>query len=313
MRLRTVIRVLRIEGLIPFTVSAILLAFVVTIWETGSSGADWSLFALAAVAALLIHMDGHVWNDIMDLEVDRREKSEETGRDRPLVFGWATEGDYRRISAVMMTVVIALSAYLTVSRAWIPLLILLGLFFDYGYNHPRVALAYGPFTEWYIFPWLVVGVTVTTVYAATGVFSLLAFGLALLQGMTVTCFVVSMMRRDMRSDIQGGKHTSSVLFPAWPHATAYGVATMAVAVLMAWPLAIVLGPAAYVLCTATALIAAVNTVLGARVDRLCSRAACSTFPGFEAAAHRLTMRQVQASLVHVAALCAVLFTLGKPV
>ncbi len=163
MRLRTVLRVLRIEGLIPFTVSAILLAFVVTLWETGSRGADWGLFALAGVAALLLHMDGHIWNDILDLEVDRREKSRETGRDRPLVLGWATVADYRRLSAVLLVAVGGLSAYLTVFRPVIPLLILLGLFFDYGYNHPRVALAYGPYTEWYIFPWLVVGVTVTVV------------------------------------------------------------------------------------------------------------------------------------------------------
>jgi 4-hydroxybenzoate polyprenyltransferase len=306
------LRVLRIEGLIPFTVSAILLGFVVTLWETGLSGANWMLFALAAATAVLLHMDGHVWNDIMDLEVDRREKSSETGRDRPLVLGWATVGVYRRISATMMAVVIALSAYMTIYRAWIPLLILLGLFFDYGYNHPRVALAYGPFTEWYIFPWLVVGVTVTTVYAATGVLSLLAFELALLQGMTVTCFVVSMMRRDMRSDMLGGKHTSSVLYPAWPHATTYGVVTMAVAVLMVWPLAGIIGPAAYAICAATALVAGINMLLGIRVDRLCTRAVHEAFPEFEARAHRLTMRQVQASLVHVAALSAVLLVLGVP-
>jgi 1,4-dihydroxy-2-naphthoate octaprenyltransferase len=151
---------------------------------------------------------------------------------------------------------------------------------------------------------------VTTVYAATGVLSLLAFALALLQGMTVTCFVVSMMRRDMRSDRLGGKHTSSVLFPAWPHAATYGVVTMVIAVLMAWPLAGILGPAAYVLCAATALVAGINTVLGVRVDRLCARTVSAAFPEFEAEAHRLTMRQVQASLVHVAALCAVLVALG---
>ncbi len=175
MDLRTIGRILRIEGLIPFTVSAILIGFVVTLREAGYGAVSWGLFIAAALAALLIHIDAHLWNDIMDFELDRQEKSRETGRERPLVNGWATVSDYRRLSAVITFVVVVLAAYLTIFRIWIPVLFVIGFFFDYGYNHPRVALAYRPFTEWYIFPWLVVAVTVTVVYAATGFFSLLAF------------------------------------------------------------------------------------------------------------------------------------------
>ena len=126
---RAIPRILRIEGLIPFTLCAILIGFAVTVWEVGLYGADWFLFIIAGVAALLIHIDGHIWNDIMDLEIDRREKSRETGRDRPLVYGWATVDEYRKLSAVIVVVVIILAAYLTTQRVFIPVLIILGLLF----------------------------------------------------------------------------------------------------------------------------------------------------------------------------------------
>ena len=50
--IRTFWRVLRIEGLIPFTGCAILIGFVVTLWEAGFSGADWRLFVIAFVAGM---------------------------------------------------------------------------------------------------------------------------------------------------------------------------------------------------------------------------------------------------------------------
>ncbi len=81
---RSLPRILRIEGLIPFTLCAILLGFVVTLWDAGFPGADWTLFIIAGAAAVLIHIDGHIRNDIMDLEIDRREKSKETRRDTRL-------------------------------------------------------------------------------------------------------------------------------------------------------------------------------------------------------------------------------------
>ncbi len=161
--LRTFWRIIRIEGLIPFTGCAILIGCVVTLWEAGFSGADWYLFVLAVVAALLVHIDAHIWNDIMDVEVDRHEKSEETGRNRPLVAGWATVGDYRKISAIITCLVVVLAGYLTTQRMYIPLFFIIGFFFDYSYNHPRIALAYQPYTECDIFPWLVVGGTATIV------------------------------------------------------------------------------------------------------------------------------------------------------
>ena len=309
---RTLPRILRIEGLIPFTGCAILLGFVVTIREVGFSGADWTLFVIAGVAALLVHIDGHIWNDIMDLEIDRHEKSRETGRDRPLVYGWATVGEYRKMSAIIILLVVVLAAYLTTQRICIPLLFILGFFFDYGYNHPRFALGHQPFTEWYIFPWLVVGVTVTVVYAATGIFSLLAFILSLLHGLTATCFVVSMMRRDAHSDRLGGKCTSSVQYPGLPHSTMYGIITLLISVLMLYPLARILGSMelAYILVFTTAIIAGINTVLGAGIDQLCTRAMYSIFPDFELKANKLMLKQVGASIVHAVAIIVILMASG---
>jgi 1,4-dihydroxy-2-naphthoate octaprenyltransferase len=309
---RTIPRILRIEGLIPFTLCAILLGFVVTLWEVGFSGANWSLFVIAGVAALLIHIDGHIWNDIMDLEIDRREKSKETRRDRPLVYGWATVDEYKKLSAGIVVLVIVLAAYLTTQRTCIPVLIILGFLFAYGYNHPRIALAHHPFTEWYIFPWLVVGVTVTVVYAATGIFSLLAFILSLLHGLTVTCFVVSMMRRDAHSDRLGGKITSSVLYPGLPHSTIYGIITLLVSVLMLYPLAWVLGSMelAYMLILTTALIAMINTVIGAGIDQLSTRSLYSVFPDFELKANKLMLQQAGASIVHAIAISVMVLVFG---
>jgi hypothetical protein len=81
-RLRTLVHILRIEGLLPFTGAAILLGFVVSLWEVGFQAADWGLFCIAVFAAVLVHIDAHLWNDILDLEVDRRE----IGR---RIAGWA--------------------------------------------------------------------------------------------------------------------------------------------------------------------------------------------------------------------------------
>ncbi len=311
MDLRTFRHILRIEGLIPFSGCAVLIGFIVTLWEVGFSGAEWGLFAIAVVAAILVHIDAHIWNDIMDLEIDRREKSRETGRDRPLVFGWATVSDYRRMSAIVVILVIILALFLTTQRPFIPFLFMLGFFFDYGYNHPGIALGHRPFAEWYIFPWLVVGVTVTVVYAATGEFSLLAFILSLMHGMTVTCFGVSMMRRDAQSDRLGGKFTSSVLFPQVPHSTIFGIATLLVAIMAAYPLTRILGtPLAYLLVLTTAVIAGINIILGARIDRMCTRAMYLVFPDFESKANKLMLQQVGASMVHAVAISVILMAWG---
>ena len=309
---RTLPRILRLEGLIPFTGCAILLGGVVTLWEAGFSGADWTLFVIAGVAALLVHIDSHIWNDIMDQEIDRHEKSKETRRDRPLVYGWATVGEYRKMSAIITVLVVILAAYLTTQRTFIPLLIILGFLFDYGYNHPRIALAYKPFTEWYIFPWLVVGVTVTVVYAATGIFSLLAFILSLLHGLTVTCFVVSMMRRDTYSDRLGGKCTSSVRYPELPHSALYGTVTLLIAVLMLYPLASILGrmDLAYILVITTAIIAGINTILGAGIDQLCTRSRYSPFPDFELKANNLMLWQIRTSLLYAVLIIVILLIFG---
>jgi 4-hydroxybenzoate polyprenyltransferase len=309
---RTLPRILRIEGLVPFTLCAILLGFAVTWTEAGFSGADWTLFVIAGVAALLLHIDGHIWNDIMDLEIDRHEKSKETGRDRPLVFGWATVDEYRKMSVVIVILVIVLAAYLTTQRIFTPVMIVLGFSFVYGYNHPRIALAHHPFTEWYLFPWLVVGVTVTVVYAATGIFSLLAFILSLLHGLMATCFVVSMMRRDARSDKPGGKCTTSVLYPELPHSTIYGIVTLLAAVIMFFPLTGILGRTdlAYLLVLTIAILAGITTGIGSGIDQLSTRFLYSPFPDFERKANKLMVQQAGISVIHAVAVSIIVLQSG---
>ena len=93
------LRVLRIEGLIPFTVSAILLPFVVTLGESGFSGANWGVFTLAAVAAFpLLHMDGLPHTQTR-LSPDRRrartllEAKEDGGGRRVVLLSRRYDGD----------------------------------------------------------------------------------------------------------------------------------------------------------------------------------------------------------------------------
>ena len=157
-----------------------------------------------------------------------------------------------------------------------------------------------------------VGVTVTIVYAAANLFSLLAFILSLVQGMTVTCFGVSMMRRDVNSDRKGKKFTSSVKYPKVPHSTIYGTGTMLVIVMMVYPLIAILGDVllTYLLVLISAVFAVVNTVLGAEIDQLCTRALYSVFPNFEARANRLVLQQVGASMIHAVAIAAVIMIYG---
>ena len=145
-----------------------------------------------------------------------------------------------------------------------PLLIILGFFFDYGYNHPQDRAGPPPVDQTYIFPWLVVA-TVTVVYPSTGLFSLLAFIVSLLHGLIATCFVVSIMRRDAVSDSRGGKRTSSVQFPGM-HSTLYGIVTLLVSFLVFAPLAWILGNPnlSYILVLITVILAAVTTIIGAR-------------------------------------------------
>jgi hypothetical protein len=98
-----------------------------------------------------------------------------------------------------------------------------------------------------------------------------------------------------------------VQFPDVPHSTIYGTATLLVSVVMIYPLALILGIGlAYMIVLITAIIAMINTILGARIDQLCTRAMYSVFPDFETKANKLMLQQVGASLVHVIAIALIL-------
>ncbi len=234
------------------------------------------------------------------------------GRDRPLVFGWATVDEYRKMSAVIVVLVIILAAYLTTQRVFTPVLIVLGLCFAYGYNHPRIALAHHPFTEWYIFPWLVVGVTVTVVYAATGIFSLLAFVLSLLHGLMATCFVVSMMRRDHVRQVGRKMHYVCPVLPEiaaldnlWnrdPHRS----------VLILFPLAGIIGRIgiAYTLVLTTVILAGITYRYRVGNSRLRLPFPVSRFPDFERDANRLMIQQAGVSVIHAVAISIIVLLVG---
>jgi hypothetical protein len=67
---------------------------------------------------------------------------------------------------------------------------------------------------------------------------------------------------------------------------------------------------AYMLILTTALIAAINTVIGARIDQLSTRSLYSLFPDFELKANKLMLQQAGVSIVHAMAISAILLVFG---
>jgi hypothetical protein len=84
--------------------------------------------------------------------------------------------------------------------------------------------------------------------------------------------------------------------------------TMLISVIMIYPLTRIFGSMelAYFLCLTTAVFAAINTVLGTKIDQLCTRALYSVFPDFEESANKLVLQQVGASTVHAVAVSIIL-------
>jgi hypothetical protein len=81
---------------------------------------------------------------------------------------------------------------------------------------------------------------------------------------------------------------------------------------MLFPLARVLGSLelAYMLILTTALIAGINTVIGARIDQLSTRSQYSLFPDFELKANQLMLQQAVVSIVHAIAISIILLVFG---
>ena len=82
---------------------------------------------------------------------------------------------------------------------------------------------------------------------------------------------------------------------------------------MLYPLATVLEnrELAYVLILTTALIAGINTLLGARIDQLSTRSLHSVFPDFEREANKLMLKQAGVSVVHAVAISVILVVSGR--
>jgi hypothetical protein len=81
---------------------------------------------------------------------------------------------------------------------------------------------------------------------------------------------------------------------------------------MIYPLVLVLGNLwlAYILVLATTITAGINTVLGARIDQLCTRVIYTPFPGFEANANKLMLRQVGVSMAYAVVICVLVVVFG---
>jgi hypothetical protein len=67
---------------------------------------------------------------------------------------------------------------------------------------------------------------------------------------------------------------------------------------------------AYMLVLATAIIAGIITVLGARIDQFCTRAMYSVFPDFEAKANKLMLQQIAATMVNAVTISIILVLFG---
>ena len=68
---------------------------------------------------------------------------------------------------------------------------------------------------------------------------------------------------------------------------------------------------AYMLILTTALIAVINTVIGARIDQFSTRSLYSVFPDFELQANKLMLQQAGVSIVHAIAISVMLLVFGR--
>lgn len=304
----------RIPPLTAWSVCGLVIAAAVAIYGYGISEVNWWFFGLVALAGVLVQYVAHPLNDLMDVEVDREAKIDETSRSKVLLNGMATVRELKVISIAIIAIVLGIAAYLSLALPLIPVFAAIGLAGLVGYNYWPLRLAYRPFAEWYLAVPVNTALVVAAFYAGTGEVTLLAILFGLVHSFAVGAFFVSMMSMDYFSDVRNGKVTSIGLFPRGDPCRLFAIAGLVVT------LAAYLLYLGFVIPPPLSLILLVTSVLtfwsladlGYKADvfRHYALRAEDGLDRFEEASNKIRMEQLKVGVIH-AAMIASFFLIGR--
>ncbi len=213
MRPQTLLYFARIKPLAAWSISGSAVGVGVAAYLTHGNIVAIFPMLLAIVAVVLMQYVAHPMNDIMDYELDRQAPIEVTGRVKPIVDGLISMDEAKWLSRGLVAAIAIILLYLIARQ---PLLIFpaaYGMMALIGYNHPKMKLAYKPFSELYLsMPINALTVFVIS-YIGSGQFSWIAVAVSIAFGFSSSAFFVSMMSMDFPTDSRNGKRTTIVTFP----------------------------------------------------------------------------------------------------
>jgi 1,4-dihydroxy-2-naphthoate octaprenyltransferase len=171
---------------------------------------DWTLFLVALVASVLLHIGTNVTNEIYDVRkgVDTIVSPRAS---HAIVKGRIGEREAQVLSILAFAAAFALGVYLVSVRGWpIVALGLAGLIGGYTYTAPPFEYKFGSFGIPLVFllmgPLMVVG----AFYAITGTFQWGAFAISIPVGLLVAAILHGNEWRDISEDARAGARTFSV-------------------------------------------------------------------------------------------------------
>jgi 1,4-dihydroxy-2-naphthoate octaprenyltransferase len=294
----------RIPPLTAWSVCGLVIAAAVAVYGYGISGVNWWFFGLVALAGVLVQYVAHPLNDLMDLEVDREAKIDETSRSKVLLNGMATPAELKILSVAIIAIVLGIVVYLSLALPLIPVFAAIGLVGLVGYNYWPLRLAYHPFAEWYLGIPTNMALVVAAVYAGTGTITLLAVLFGLIHAFAVGTFFVTMMSMDYFSDVRNGKVTTVGMFPRGKPCTFFAMAGLVVTVAAYWFYIgfAVIPPLNLVLFGTSLLIFGELTDLGGKADafRHYALRADGGLDRFEEGTNLIRMEQLKIGILHAA-------------
>jgi 1,4-dihydroxy-2-naphthoate octaprenyltransferase len=281
-----------------------MIAAAVAVYGYGISGVNWWFFGLVALAGVLIQYVAHPLNDLMDLEVDREAKIDETSRTKVLLNGMASPTELKILSIAAVAIVLGIVIYLSLNLPLIPVFAAIGLAGLIGYNYWPLRLAYHPFAEWYLGVPVNAALVVAAVYAGTGAITLLAVLFGLIHAFAVGAFFVTMMSMDYFSDVRNGKITTVGVFPRGAPCTVFALAGFCVTVAAYYFYIgfVVPFPASLVLFGTSLLTFWILVDLGSKADVFRHYALQAEYglDRFEGSTNKIRMEQLKYGIIHAA-------------
>jgi 1,4-dihydroxy-2-naphthoate octaprenyltransferase len=311
MRLRPLVQFARFKPLTAWSISGSVLGASLAWYVSGQDLAAPLPMVLAMVCVVLMQYVAHPMNDITDYELDRQAPIGASGRFKPLVDGTVTMDQAKRLTVVLVGVILVMIAYLVLMQPLLVFPAAYGTAALIGYNHPSLKLAYRPYTELYLgVPINALAVAVVS-YIGSGALSEVAVLVSVVFGFSASTFFVSMMSMDFPTDRANGKMTTIAVRPRLRYCTLYPVLGLSLAVAFFPPLASTLGsvPALAYLLISVASFAALIAV-GHRVDGQRLRMLSGDSGEHEYLSGRLRLAQLYISVIYSIALSALFLVLG---